>query len=581
MSVQAKTEATDGPPSRLQRVQRVVADKRMFAMFLLSFGAGLPFGAIFGTLNAWLTEVGVTPSAIGTLALLALPYAFKYLWAPAFQRARAFPGLAGLGGRRSWLLVLQLGVLSLIAILSRAEPASALGLIAGVTLAIAFLSATHDVVLDAWRIEVARDDADKDFMSALYQFGYKGAGLVSGFGALILAGYIGWGPTYLLIAGFMALAVLGTLIAPEPRSAPAAKMAGTSFFRSVPEAIATPATVIVALGWAVAILMIANFTIDALVLGKPVNGGAYVREQGPIILGLTVILPALVAAYLIVRHGAREADLGQADLERDRREALRRPVFRAVLDPLMDMVFRLRWAVILVLALTLTYRFTDAVWGSFAYPFYMGQDFGALGHTKADVAVASKVVGVFATILGSAIGAVAIAIWGRMPVVVIGGIVAAATNLLYADLAVGAQGMDAFLSATGLGPPLQHLAGLAAVLTPEATGADQGQRMARLIMTILAENLAGGFALVALTAYLTSVVNVRFAAVQYALLASLTNLIGTLGRPWLGEMIETDGYYTVFVATFWLGGVAVVLSLLEWWRQARHTRAVRQQQPVG
>ena len=69
-------------------------------------------------------------------------------------------------------------------------------------------------------------------------------------------------------------------------------------------------------------------------------------------------------------------------------------------------------------------------------------------------------------------------------------------------------------------------------------------------------------------------VNPRFAAVQYALLASLTMLIGTLGRPWLGEIIESQGYYTVFMITFWLGGVAVFLSILEWVRQARDTQGV-------
>jgi PAT family beta-lactamase induction signal transducer AmpG len=72
------------------------------------------------------------------------------------------------------------------------------------------------------------------------------------------------------------------------------------------------------------------------------------------------------------------------------------------------------------------------------------------------------------------------------------------------------------------------------------------------------------------------VVNPRFAAVQYALLASLTMLIGTLGRPWLGEMIEKSGFYPVFIVTFWLGGVAVILSIIEWWRQVRSDRAAKQ-----
>ena len=171
---------------------------------------------------------------------------------------------------------------------------------------------------------------------------------------------------------------------------------------------------------------------------------------------------------------------------------------------------------------------------------------------------------------GAMIGAVLIAGIGRMPVFFVGGVIAAVTNLLYADLAAGAAHLDAFLAFTHLDAPLVAFAEWAAKIQPDTVvlAEDQGQRMARLMITIFAENIAGGFALVAMTAYLTSVVNPRFAAVQYALLASLTMLIGTLGRPWLGEMIETDGFYTVFIVTFWLGGVAVVLSVLEWLRQA-------------
>lgn len=98
--------------------------------------------------------------------------------------------------------------------------------------------------------------------------------------------------------------------------------------------------------------------------------------------------------------------------------------------------------------------------------------------------------------------------------------------------------------------------------------------MARLMMAIAGENLAGGFASVAIVAYLTSVVNPRFAAVQYALLGSLTMLLGTLGRAWLGEMIEAEGYYTVFIITFWLGMVAVALSVIEAIRRKMSTQPI-------
>ena len=150
-----------------------------------------------------------------------------------------------------------------------------------------------------------------------------------------------------------------------------------------------------------------------------------------------------------------------------------------------------------------------------------------------------------------------------MPVLIAGALLAAGTNLLFADLSAGGAGMDAFLSFTYLDAPLIAFAEWAAVISPDPVAPDQGPRMARLMMAIAFENLAGGFASVAIVAFLTSVVNQRFAAVQYALLGSLTMLLGTLGRSWLGEIIESDGYYSVFILTFWLGMVAVVLCIIE------------------
>jgi MFS transporter, PAT family, beta-lactamase induction signal transducer AmpG len=582
----------------MKRFFAALKDRRMPAMALIAFAAGLPYGAVLGLLNAWLTELGVTPASIGTLSLVTLGYAFKYLWAPAFQTARAFPGLSKLGARRSWLLALQLTMSALLCVFAFVDPVENIGLIALIALVISLVSPTHDLILDAWRIEVARTDQDKDLMSALYQFGYKSAGFVTGFAALLLADHFGWSFVFLLVAVFLALSVSGTLLAPEPDAPHVDAPKRASFLPSLPRRIALPALLIVATGWAVAFGMIFVFVAQALFFQTGASGSGFVRQQGPWIIGLTVLLPAIVCAVMVFRFGAKPIEGpvgGSGQMTRDPPslrppsplEALFGSLFRAIFDPMMELVARLRWGAILVLSLALTYRFTDAVWGSFAYPFYLGDDFGAIGHTLADVAIASKFFGVIATILGSLLGAILIGLVGRMPVFFVGGIVAAVTNLLYADLAAGAVVLDAFLRVSQLGPPLSALADWASGLSTEAYSPGDGQRMARLMVTIFAENIAGGFALVAMTAYLTSVVNPRFAAVQYALLASLTMLIGTLGRPWLGEIIEAQGYYTVFIGTFWLGGVAVVLSVLEWIRLSRERASARevehaaQAQPVS
>ncbi len=559
------------PPPRWLKVLHSLRDRRMGAMLILAFAASLPLGAVLGVLTAWLTEEGVDTGEIGALSLVTMGYAFKYLWAPVFQTSRSLPWLARLGGRRSWLVTLQVLIGGLLCLLAFTDPAENLALVAGVALMVTLLSPTHDLILDAWRIEVARSEEDKDLMSALYQFGYKFGGFVSGFLALMLAARAGWVVVYLMLGGFMVLTVIGSLLAPDPKKNLAREGLRMSFFESLPQPLLKPAIAIVGVSWLLALGLIGQFVIQALVLETGASGRTFVRNQGPWIVFLTVIVPAVMAAGLIWRHGAVAQETARISMG----GGLTGTLFRSIYDPLMELISRLKWGAVLVLALALTYRFTDAVWGSFAYPFYLGENHGALGHSLDDVAIASKFVGVIATILGSLIGAIAISAIGRMPVFVLGGIVAAVTNLLYADLAAGAVHLDGFLDITGLGVPLMAFAEWAAAIQPDdvVLAEDQGRRMARLMLTILAENIAGGLALVALTAYLTSVVNPRFAAVQYALLASLTMLIGTLGRPWLGEMIETEGFYTVFMVTFWLGGVAVGLSLVEWVRQARERAA--------
>lgn len=517
----------------------------MAAMLLLSLAAGLPYGAVLGTLNAWLTDGGVEPSAIGAFSIVLLAYSFKFLWAPAFARPR-FLWPSALGARRSWLLAFQILIAFLLSLLALADPVDRIGLAALVALAIAIFSASHDIVLDAWRIEVARGDEDLDLMSALYQFGYRSAGLITGLVALMLASRIGWPATYLVIAGLMAMSMIGTLIAPEPNASE--RVEASSFADRLGDLVRRYSTVFVSIAWAVAAVLLGRFVFEAFTATPPPSGRDFVRQQGPVIILLCVITPALVAAWLL-GQASRETVVATGS------KGLLETMFRAILDPMMDLISRLRWGALLVLALVLTYRFTDLIWGSFAYPFYLGSNYGALGHSLDEVAIASKTFGVIMTIAGGALGGVALIFIGRMPCLLIGAIAAAATNLLFADLAAGALGLDAFLAIFQLDHAFAFF------------GADQ--RMARLMLAVAGENIAVGFASVASVAFLSSIVSPKFAAVQYALLASLTMLIGTLGRPAIGEMIETNGFYDVFVLTAWLGLVAVVLVALEWRRQSR------------
>jgi len=227
-------------------------------------------------------------------------------------------------------------------------------------------------------------------------------------------------------------------------------------------------------------------------------------------------------------------------------------LYRAVMEPMMELIGRLRWVTILVVMVVLSYRFTDLIWGGFAYPFYLGENFGALGHTLTEVGFASKLMGVIATIVGIALGGLAMLRFGRMPVFFLGAVLAAATNLLFADLAMNAGFTDAVLGFTQLDDVFA------------AFGLDI--RMARLTSVIFAENLAVGLASAASIAYLSSIVNKDYAAVQYALLVSLVMLLGVLGRPTIGAIIETQGFARAFIICAWLGGIAAVLALIEWIR---------------
>ena len=149
-------------------------------------------------------------------------------------------------------------------------------------------------------------------------------------------------------------------------------------------------------------------------------------------------------------------------------------------------------------------------------------------------------------------------IWvGRMPTLLIGAIVAAVSNLLYADLAMGSPGIDAFAATFGL----------------DQLGADI--RMVRLMIAISGENLAGGVAGAAYVGYLSSIVSRDFSAVQYALLSSLTLLVGALGRAPLGQAIDEIGYAPVFRFTALIGLIAVAVVIVEWIRTSRRDRIAR------
>ena len=538
---------------------RLITPKSV-AMAALGFAAGLPFAAVGGTLYAWFTAAKVDVSTIGVLSWAGLAYGFKFLWSPLLDRYAA-PLIANLGFRRGWMLLFQTIIVACLVFIATSDPGANLPLIALASVIATFASASQDVVIDAWRIEVADDRAPVDLLSAAYQIGFRSSSLLGGAGALIFADHFGWNLTFGAIAALMALSMLGAAFAPQSPAVSARQRAPEPDETTLPAARRNRLIVPVMAGWAISATALFGFMAYAVLSEGGANSIAFTRAWGPLIVLACVGGPGLAAA--IALHWMKQPAPASEAAIRWPMQATLDAFYCAVLDPMVDLIGRLRWGAFLVLALVLSYRFVDAVWGAFAYPFYLGDPadgLGALGHTGEEVAIASKIFGVLMTITGIAGGGYLLIKLGRPVCLIAGAVLAAATNLLLADLALGAPRVDAVLSAIGLYPvfaattPAFQALGFSAVID---------ESMTQLMAVIAMENLALGFASAVFVAYLSAIVNPRYAAVQYALLASLTLLVGALGRGALGQMIEEQGYAPVFILTAVMGLLAVALSVAE------------------
>jgi PAT family beta-lactamase induction signal transducer AmpG len=563
-TAQAISATDEAKPKGLGLLKASLRNRKTGIMLVFGFAAGLPYTLLIGTLNAWLGEWEIDLATIGVLSWIGLAYAFKFLWSPLVDRVR-LPGLERLGRRRSWLLLCQLLLTVTFFALSMSDPRLQLGWFALVAVIGAFASATQDVVIDAWRIDVADNQAPVEILSSIYQFGYRIAALIGGALALVLSERMPWNIVYAVMGAFMALTILATLLAPDtPRDAVEREQSALRKAGAIEPRLRAIGLAIVGVGWAWAIWMVGSFMATMLggavdpATGKPPSVGDFTKLYGPWIVAATVILPAIVAAVFNWLKARKGYILTADDPAVTGSERAADHAYSALILPLGELVRRIGWGVIIVLGLILSYRITDNIWGSFAFPFYLTE----LKYTGDEVAFASKIFGVFMTMAGIAIGAALFATLGRMPTLMIGALVAAASNLLYADLASGAVGIDAFARTFGL----------------DAFGHDL--RMVRLLIAISGENIAGGLAGAAFVAYLSSITSREFSAVQYALLSSLTFLVGSLGRAAIGEAIDQIGYAPVFRFTALIGLLAVAFVAAEWVRQGMAERRQRGDGPV-
>ncbi len=193
----------------------IYLDIRIFYIFLLGFSSGLPFWLTSGTLAFWLAESGSSNTAIGLFALVGVPYTFKFLWSPLVDRL-PIPILTRLlGRRRGWMLLSQILLALAILMMSGIKPAENLGLMAVFALLVAFLSATQDIVIDAYRVDIL-DEKTYGAGAATVVLGYRIGMLASGAGALYLASYLPWPVVYQIMAVLVGIGLLTTLLCQEP-----------------------------------------------------------------------------------------------------------------------------------------------------------------------------------------------------------------------------------------------------------------------------------------------------------------------------------------------------------------------------
>lgn len=242
----------------------VYGDRRVMSIFFLGFSSGLPLALTFGTLSLWLAEAGVSKTNIGLFALAGAPYTFKFLWAPLVDRL-PLPFLTRrFGRRRSWALVTQILLMAAIFGLGATKPASNAFLTALLALLVAFCSATQDIVIDAYRVEIL-EEHQYGAGAAMIVLGYRIGMLVSGAGALYLASFFGWFAAYAFMASLVMVGMVTVLLNPEPaHSSPFLRKAG--FVAWVSGAVIAPFSEFMARrGWVLILLFILLYKFgDAL-----------------------------------------------------------------------------------------------------------------------------------------------------------------------------------------------------------------------------------------------------------------------------------------------------------------------------
>ncbi|WP_104471895.1 AmpG family muropeptide MFS transporter [Acinetobacter indicus] len=402
-------------------------DRRALIMLFLGFSAGIPILLIFSSLSLWLGEAGISRNAVTFFSWAALGYSFKFVWAPLIDELPVPYLTQKLGRRRAWLLIAQVLIICAICIMAFSDPAlgqTHLYQMAVGAVLLGFAAATQDIVIDAYRIELAETQM-QTVLASTYNAGYRIGMIVAGAGALFLAAYLGtakgnyiyeaWKYTYLVMAVVMLIGMCTTLVIREPVVERVRKEYKRSdYYRLV----------------AVFFVAVISFVLSYIYSGQALDAlkNQLSIQDSFLLFTLEAIrfigsgAVALLVGTVLVKLGAVNKQMA----------------FETWVHPVADFFKRYGLKLALVLLLLIGfYRVSDIIAGVISNVFYQDLNF-----SKEQIAEAVKVYGVIFSLVGGFLGGLLAQKMNIMKLMFLGAVLASSTNLIFIGLVKSGQSLS-------------------------------------------------------------------------------------------------------------------------------------------
>ncbi|MCH7394030.1 MFS transporter [Acinetobacter dispersus] len=402
-------------------------DRRALIMLFLGFSAGIPILLIFSSLSLWLGEAGIDKSAVTFFSWAALGYSFKFVWAPLIDELPVPFLTKSLGRRRAWLLIAQCLIICAICIMAFSDPSlgqSYLIQMAVGAVLLGFSAATQDIVIDAYRIELAETEM-QTVLASTYNAGYRIGMIVAGAGALFLAAYLGtakgnyiyeaWKYTYLTMAAVMVVGIITTLCVREPQVNRVYKhYKTTDYYRLV-------FVFFIAVATFVCCYIYSDDIIQYLQSQWKIND-SILKFLMETVRFLGSGAGAVFVASLLIKLGVVNKQMAH----------------ETWVAPILD--FFKRYGVKLALVLLLLigfFRISDIIAGVISNVFYQDLNF-----SKEQIAEAVKIYGVLFSLVGGFLGGLLAQRMNIMKLMFVGAVLASSTNLIFIGLVKSGKPLD-------------------------------------------------------------------------------------------------------------------------------------------